>query len=250
MSVTAASAIPIPIPTPGVYFAKVFPRFDELGAAGQRLWMFLWEKTRYGTRPVRITDPEIATACGRSVRWVQKALAQLLNLMEDGVPTPVIDRFREYGPRHLAGRVIQIIVQFAAPAEPQPRAMAPTRAGAKAAAAAGTPAATRATPPPPPDDEPPPSPELAREAVATLRAEMARMIAETDSANAQEPAPGADSRRPEPRATAPALPAALDRSKKTPEQIRAEYEFAAARRKAQARAAGTPDGSPGSPSGP
>ena len=76
------------------------------------------------------------------------------------------------------------------------------------------------------------------------------MIAETDSANAQEPAPGAASRRPEPRATAPALPAVLERPKKTPEQIRAEYEFAAARRKAQARAAGMPDGSPGSPSGP
>jgi hypothetical protein len=248
VSLTTASAIPFPIP--GVLFAKVFPRFDELPAAGQRVWMYLWEKTGFGTRPVRITDRELAAACGRGIRWVQKGLAQLLNLMEDGVPTPVIDRFRQYGPRHLAGRVIQIIVQFAAPAEPQPKAKAPTRPTAKAAATAGPPAATRATPPPPPDDEPPPSPELAREAVARFRADLARMIAETDSANAQEPAPGAASRRPEPRATAPALPAVLERPKKTPEQIRAEYEFAAARRKAQARAAGMPDGSPGSPSGP
>jgi hypothetical protein len=243
VSITSA----IPIPTPGVRFAKVFPRFDELPAAGQRLWIFLWEKTGFGTRPVRITDPEIAVACGRGIRWVQKALAQLLNLVEDGVPTPVIDRFRQYGPRDLAGRVIQIIVRFAGPAEPQPGAKATTRPTARAADTAGTPVATRATPPTPPDDEPPPSPELAREAVATLRAEMARL---NDAARPEELAPGAASRRHEPRATPPALPAILDRPKKTPEQIRAEYEFAAARRKAQARAAGTPDGSPGAPSGP
>jgi hypothetical protein len=248
VSITSASAIPFP--TPGVRFAKVFPRFDELPAAAQRLWIFLWEKTGFGSRPVRITDPEIAVACGRGIRWVQKALAQLVNLMEDGVPTPVIDRFRQYGPRDLAGRVIQIIVRFAGPAEPQSKDKATTRPVARAADTGWLPAATGATPPPSPDDGPPPSPEQAREAVATLRAEMARMIAETDSANAQEPAHGADSRRPEPRATAPALPPAPDRPKKTPEQIRAEYEFAAARRKAQARAAGMPDGSPGAPSGP
>lgn len=248
MSVIAASAIPIP--TPGLRFAKVFPRFDELPAAAQRLWIYLWEKTGFGTRPIRITDRELAKACGRGIRWVQKAMAQLLNLVEDGVPTPVIDRFRQYGPRELAGRVIQIIVRFAGQAEPQPSAEATTRPGAKAAAIAGTPAATKAMSTTPPDDEPPTSPELAREAISTLRAEMARIMAETDSANAQEPAPGAASRRPEPRATPPALPAVLDRPKKTPEQIRAEYEFAAARRKAQARAAGLHDGSPGAPSGP
>jgi hypothetical protein len=248
VSVTATSAIPFP--TPGVLFAKVFPRFDELGAAGQRLWIYLWEKTGFGSRPARVTDRELAAACGRGIRWVQKALAQLLNLEEDGVPTPVIDRFRQYGPRHLAGRVIQIIVRFAGPAEPQPRAEATNRTATKPADTARPPEATRATPPPPTDGEPPPSLELAREAVATLRAEMARMIAETDSANAQELAPGAASRLPQPRANAPALPAVIDRPKKTPEQIRAEYEFAAARRKAQARAAGMPDGSPGAPSGP
>src|SRR5262249_30656503 len=108
MITTVAAALPIP--TPRVRFAKVFPRFDELGAAGQRLWISLWEKTAFGTRPARLTDREIALACGRGIRWVQKALAQLLHLEDDGVPTPVIDRFRQYGPRHLAGRVIQIIV--------------------------------------------------------------------------------------------------------------------------------------------
>jgi hypothetical protein len=249
MSLTSFAAA-IPFPTPGLPFAKVFSRFDELGAAGQRLWIYLWHKTGFGSRPARVTDRELADACDRSVRWVQKALAQLLNFEEDGVPTPVIDRFRQYGPRHRAGRVIQIIVQFAAPAEPQPRAKANTRPPAKPAATAGPPAATRATPTTSPDDQPPPSPELAREAVATLRAEMARMIAETDADGPEEPAPGAASQRRQPRATAPALPAVIDRPKKTPEQVRAEYEFAAARRKAQARAAGMPDGSPGAPSGP
>ena len=244
------TASTILIPPPGVRFAKVFPRFDELGAAGQRLWMFLWEKTGFGTRPARITDREIADACGRGIRWVQKGLAQLLNLMEDGVPTPVIDRFRQYGPRHLAGRVIQIIVQFAAPAEPRPRAEATTRPAAKAAATAGPPADPGATPPPQPDDQPPPSPEQAREAAAWLRAEMARLTAQADAPRPDEPARGAVTRRPGPQATAPALPAAPDRPRKTPEQIRAEHEHAAARRKAQARVAGSPDGSPGSPSGP
>ena len=248
MSITSASTIPFP--TPGVRFAKVFPRFDEQPAAAQRLWIFLWEKTRFGTVPARLTDREIAQACGRGIRWVQKALAQLVNLEEDGVPMPVVDRFRQYGPRDLAGRVIQIIVRFAGPAEPQPSAKATTRPAARAAANAGTPAATRATPTPTPDDQPPPSPEQAREAAARLRAEMARTMAQTDDGRPEDPALGAASRRPEPRATTPALPAVLDRPKKTPEQIRAEYEFAAARRKAQARAAGMPDGSPGAPSGP
>ena len=188
MSITSASTIPFP--TPGVRFAKVFPRFDELPAAAQRLWIFLWEKTGFGTRPVRITDPEIADACGRGIRWVQKALAQLVNLEEDGVPMPVVDRFRQYGPRDLAGRVIQIIVRFAGPAEPQPSAKATTRPAARAAANAGTPAATRATPTPTPDDQPPPSPEQAREAAARLRAEMARTMAQTDDGRPEDPALG------------------------------------------------------------
>ena len=148
-------------------------------------------KTGFGTRPVRITDSEIAQACGRGIRWVQKALAQLLDLEEDGVPTPVIDRFRQYGPRHIAGRVIQIILQFAGPAEPQPRAKATARPAAKANATVGPPAAPGATPTPPPDDQPPPSPEQAREAAAWLRAEMARLTAQTDDRRPDEPARGA-----------------------------------------------------------
>jgi hypothetical protein len=179
MSLTSATALPFPIP--GVRFAKVFPRFDELGAAGQRLWMFLWDKTRFGTVPARVTDREMAQACGREIRWVQKALAQLLNLEEDGVPTPVIDRFRQYGPRHLAGRVIQIIVDFAKPADKPTQ----TKARAKATARTSNPApAQPATPPPPP--EPTLTPEEARQAAQRLRAEIARAKAEDDALRAQQ----------------------------------------------------------------
>jgi hypothetical protein len=177
MSLSSATALPIPLP--GVRFAKVFPRFDELGAAGQRLWMFLWEKTRFGTVPARVTDREMAQACGRGIRWVQKALRQLLEFEEDGTPTPVIDRFRQYGPRHLAGRVIQIIVDFAKPADKPPVTKA------KATARTPNPApATPATPPPPP--EPKLSPEEARQAAQRLRAEIARAKAEDDALRAKE----------------------------------------------------------------
>lgn len=179
MSLTSAAALPIPIP--GVRFAKVFPRFDELGAAGQRLWMFLWDKTRFGTVPARVTDREIAQACGRGIRWVQKALRQLLDLQEDGVPTPVIDRSRQYGPRHLAGRVIQIIVDFAKPVDKPPQ----TKARAKATAKTSNPATAKtATPPPPP--EPKLSPEEAHQAAQWLRAEIARANAEDHALRAKE----------------------------------------------------------------
>jgi hypothetical protein len=167
---TAAAALPIQIP--GVRFAKVFTRFDELGAAGQRLWIFLWEKTAFGTRTARLTDREIALACGRGIRWVQKAIAQLLNFEEDGTPTPLIDRFRQYGPRHLAGRVIQILVDFAKPAD--------TPTVAKAKPKTPNPAPPRPTTPPPPA-EPKLTPEEARQAADWLRAEIDRIKAQDDA---------------------------------------------------------------------
>jgi hypothetical protein len=179
MSLISAAALPIP--TLGVRFAKVFPRFDQLGAAGQRLWIYLWEKTAFGTRPARLTDREIAHACGRGIRWVQKALAQLLDFEDDGLPTPVIDRFRQYGPRHLAGRVIQILVDFAKPAEAPPV----KRAEAKAKAKTPNPAPPKPAAPPPPS-EPKPTPEQARQAADHLRAEIARIKAQDDALRAQE----------------------------------------------------------------
>ena len=189
MSLTAAAAIPCP--NPGVRFAKAFPRFDELGAAGQRLWLYLWEKTAFGTRPVRLTDAEIAQACGRGIRWVQKALAQLLDLEQDGEPTPAIDRFRQYGPRHIAGRVIQIIVDFARPAETPPPTTTTTRPRPRPRPAATTrpdapPPAIAATPPPP--AEPRPTPEQARQAAQFFRAEIARIKAQADDQRAQQTA--------------------------------------------------------------
>jgi hypothetical protein len=184
MSPTTVAAT-LPILTPGVRFAKVFPRFDELGAAGQRLWQFLWDKTRFGTVTARVTDREMAQACGRGIRWVQKALRQLLDFEEDGTPTPVIDRFRQYGPRHLAGRVIQIIVDFARPAETP----AVTKPRPKAPATAKPPTPPPPTPAmPPPPAEPTPTPEEARRAADRLRADIARIKAEADALRAQEQA--------------------------------------------------------------
>jgi hypothetical protein len=179
MSLTSAAALPFPIP--GVRFAKVFPHFDELGAAGQRLWMFLWDQTRFGTVPARVTDREMAQACGRGIRWVQKAMRQLLDLEEDGVPTPVIDRSRQYGPRHLAGRVIQIIIDFAKPADKPPQ----TKARAKATAKTSNPAPAK-TPTPPPPPEPELSPEEAHQAAQWLRSEIARAKAEDDALRVQQ----------------------------------------------------------------
>ena len=175
MSLTAAASA---LPAPGVAYRLVIPEFDELGAAGQRLWLYLWEATRFGKTTARLTDSEIAKACGRGRRWVQKALAQLLNFRPadadpDDPPIPLIDRFREYGPREVAGRVIQILVRFTSPkAKEKDKATPRTKA-------APTPA--RPTQPPRPTPaaaEPPEDPEQLRRAAAELRAAVAAAAAQ------------------------------------------------------------------------
>jgi hypothetical protein len=167
MSLTAAATA---LPDPGVAYRLVIPEFDELGAAGQRLWLYLWEATRFGKTTARLTDGEIAKACGRGRRWVQKALSQLLNFRPvdadpDEPPIPLIDRFREYGPREVAGRVIRIVVRFTSPkAKEKDKATPRTK-----------PAPTPARPPQPSPaaDEPPEDPEQLRRAAAELRAAVA-----------------------------------------------------------------------------
>ena len=178
MSLTAAAAA---LHIPGVAYRLVIPEFDELGAAGQRLWLYLWEATRFGKATARLTDREIAHACGRGRRWVQKALSQLLNFRPadadpDDPPIPLIDRFRQYGPREVAGRVIQVIVRFT-----------PPRAAKKEKARPDNREAARpATPPQPPavTPEPPEDPEQLRRAAAELRAAVAA-AAEQDRREAQ-----------------------------------------------------------------
>jgi hypothetical protein len=170
----SAAALPIP----GVAYRLVIPEFDELGAAGQRLWLYLWQASRFGKAPVRITDREIAQACGRGIRWAQKALHQLLHFKPaDSQPedpeTPLIDRFRQYGPRHIAGRVIQIIVPFTKPKDA-------TNEKAKAKPAGTTAAKPQPTPKPTPaEPEPIQDPEQFRKDLADFRAHIAA-IAEED----------------------------------------------------------------------
>ena len=178
MSLTSAAAA---IPIPGVAYRLVIPEFDELGAAGQRLWLYLWEATRFGKATARITDREIARACGRGLRWVQKALSQLLNFRPadagpDDPPIPLIDRFRQYGPRDVAGRVIQIVVRFTPPRAATKEKARP--ANREAPKPAMPPKATTATP------EPPEDPEQLRRAAAELRATVAA-AAEQDRREAQ-----------------------------------------------------------------
>lgn len=143
----------------GVGFAKNFPRFFRLPQAGQQLWEVLWGLTHFGTIAVRVTDRKLAELCGRKLRWVQKALRQLL-AFDDGAgdPIPVIDRFFRYGPREEAGRMIQIIVPFveaAAPAQSSARPSTPPRARGKSQ----PPVAPSKPAPPPAMVAPVPTPE-------------------------------------------------------------------------------------------
>lgn len=107
-------------------FAKVPKWFWKLGQAGQQLFTSLWFEM--GMRPgkMRLTDWQIAAMCGRGLRWAQKAIRQLLDAVVDGEPCPLIDRYRVYGRRNESGRVIEIIIDFAAP-EPKPKAPAAPR---------------------------------------------------------------------------------------------------------------------------
>jgi hypothetical protein len=185
MSLSSATGLP----TPGVAYRLVIPEFDELGAAGQRLWLYLWQATRFGKAPVRLTDCEIAQACGRGLRWAQKALHQLLHFKPaDSKPEdpeiPLIDRFRQYGPRHIAGRVIQIIIPFK-----PPKHAANGKANDKTKPAGTTAPKPQPTAnPTPAQPEPPDDPEQLRKAAAELRAMVAAAAEEDRQAKAQQKA--------------------------------------------------------------
>lgn len=149
----------------GVRFAKVTTDFDELPQAAQRLWIHLWDITRFGEKPVHDTDREIAAACGRGMRWVQKALSQLLGLATDGEPTPMIDKEKKYGPRDVAGRWIRIAVPFL-----KPRAKGKVAPPLAAPQADGPSAAPIPAPPEEPPGEPMPEGVSFKEYLAQARA--------------------------------------------------------------------------------
>ena len=100
----------------------------------------LWFQMGFKPDKWRIPDWKLAEMCGRSLRWVQKALRQLLDAVDaDGEPCPLIGRYRIYGRRDEAGRVIEIIIDFAEAKKgpgpkPTPRTSRPAAIVADAAA--------------------------------------------------------------------------------------------------------------------
>lgn len=119
-------------------FAKIPRWFWKIGQAGQQLFIELWFKMGFKKDKVRFPDWKLAEMCGRSLRWVQKALRQLLDAVDaDGNPCPLIGRYRIYGHRDESGRVIEIVIDFAEPA-PKPKA-APKPGKARPGPAPGPP---------------------------------------------------------------------------------------------------------------
>ncbi len=127
MSLAAA----IPTPEASELFAKAPRWFWKIGQAGQQLFLELWFRMGFKKGRMRVTDRELAEWCGRGIRWAQKALRQLLDAMIEGVPFPLIDRFRVYGNRNESGRVIEIVIDFA---RPEPKAATATPKAATATA--------------------------------------------------------------------------------------------------------------------
>ena len=98
--------------------------FWKWSRAAQRLWAWL-KSTNHGNQTqFRFTDSELAKELGIGRRYVQYALQWL---EEHGI----IRRFKVYGPRNVAGRVIEIVIELAGknpPAKPSPKAaQAPPR---------------------------------------------------------------------------------------------------------------------------
>ena len=110
----AATPLTIPIAIP--WFKAPSIEFWRLPRAVRRLWEFLKNITHGGANTFKIKDWELAIALDVGIRCVQKALklAEMFGL---------IRRYREYG--HHGGRVIEIIINLAAPkpkAKPKPKA--------------------------------------------------------------------------------------------------------------------------------
>lgn len=227
--VTVAGSLP-EIAAPGKPFAHVEldldvlgGSFDQLRKAPQRLFLFLWRATGFGKEEIRITDREIAEGCGRSLRWVQKALrmllghGQLLGQDPDAEAEPRIAKRFAKGPREVAGRIIRIVLNFARPAAEAKAAPGPKGKGkAKGDGQAAAPVPPPARPAPPSDPaEPPPAP-------GTFQKILASII-------------GARAGPAKPAKTEAEMIAEADRKK-------AAYHAAAARRKAEAERKAAGDG--------
>jgi hypothetical protein len=118
--VLAALATILPKAMPPATFCKHWVGFDQLGQAGQKLFDVLFVATGFGQYERKIPDWKLAQLAGRGLRWVQKALRQLLDCEVDGEKRPAIDRYRVYGRASDAGRYIKIIAPEVLPQEKPP----------------------------------------------------------------------------------------------------------------------------------
>ena len=233
---------------PPELFGKVPRWFWRIGKAGQRLFLELWFRLGFKPGHMRVTDWQIAGWCGMDLRWAQKALRQLLDVVVEGVARPLIRRYKVYGRRDVAGRVVEIIVDFVGPAEDEDDGEA-TR---PARPAAGRRPKRRDLVPNVPEPTPPTPEQLAAAAAAQAAA----------NAPAPEPSPeeakkGRDFfdvflRRSREKAAGKAQAAAgrPPAPKLTPEELRAQI---AARKAAGAGPVPGPDpgaGNPPQPAGP
>jgi DNA-binding Lrp family transcriptional regulator len=117
--------------------------------AAQRLWLWLKKPTHGDQTRFRFTDRQLAKELGVGRRCVQYALEWL---EEQGI----IRRFKVYGPRDVAGRVIEIVIDLCGrepSAKTTPKPPPPTRRPAPAPPQpAETPHRRRLTDPPTPEE--------------------------------------------------------------------------------------------------
>jgi hypothetical protein len=223
------------------WFKGLFGSFDWTRAA-RRLWEWLLNPTHGGQKRFKVPDWKLAEALGVQRRCIQKALWFLEHV------AGVITRSREYGHGNY-GRVIEIVIHFRGPkAKPEARPKAREKPAAapipnvgtvapatpaQLAAAAAQIAAAQAGPPRPAEEDP-------------------AVQAQVDEFRARGRAFAAKARELEQQRKAQAARLVNPAPKKTPEQVKAQIDAAAARRaRADAGSTGPPDpGTPPDPTGP
>jgi DNA-binding Lrp family transcriptional regulator len=138
------SATPFGLGIKFAWFKAPDLEFWEWTKAAQRLWAWFKRTTHGDQTQFRFTDQELAKELGIGRRCVQYALQWL---EEQGI----IRRFKIYGPRDKAGRVIEITIELAGKSN-EPKAPPPSRPGPRGQT-------TTATDPAPPAPQPEPQAE-------------------------------------------------------------------------------------------
>jgi DNA-binding Lrp family transcriptional regulator len=153
---------------------------DNWPWAARRMWKILQRMSRKlkSTR-FTVTDWMLAEMCGWGLRWVQKALKLLQDM-------GVITRYYVYGRIGEAGRVVEIVINLAAKAEPKRAAKAEP---ASRQPAATSPVASTPLAEPDPQDDEPASPETianVRAIIDATKADAARRRREEDEAKLRQ----------------------------------------------------------------